>query len=68
MNRTLGIRYILFGLLFVLVAIGLAIKSYVLLVILAVAGIVLAVIGDRIENRPTDPYREYNEMHHRKDH
>ena len=68
MNRTLGIRYVLFGLLFVLVAIGLVAKSYVMLAVLAVAGIILAVIGDRIENRPTDPYREYNELHHRKGH
>ncbi|QSO49443.1 hypothetical protein [Alicyclobacillus mengziensis] len=68
MNRTLGIRYVLFGMLFVLVAIGLAAKSYVMLAVLAVAGIVLAVIGDRIENRPTDPYRQYNELHHRKGH
>lgn len=68
MNRTLGIRYLLFGLMFVLVAIGLATKSYVMLAVLAIVGIILAIVGDRIENRPTDDYRQYNELHHRKDH
>lgn len=68
MNHTLRIRYILFTLLFILVAVGLAVHSYTLLVILAASGVVLAVIGDRIENRPTDNYKQFNELHHRPKH
>lgn len=65
-NNTRTIRYILFGLLFALVILGLILHSYPLLAILAVAAIILGVIGDRIENAPSEPYKNYNELHHHK--
>ncbi|MCL6453106.1 MAG: hypothetical protein K6T78_05660 [Alicyclobacillus sp.] len=58
-------RYIWFGLLFALVAAGLAAHSYVLLAVFAIAGILAAVVGDRLENRLSQPYKQYNRMHHR---
>lgn len=65
MNHTLRVRYILFGLLFLLVTVGLVLRSYTMLAILAIVGIILAVVGDRIENKPTEPYQQYNVKHHR---
>jgi CDP-diglyceride synthetase len=67
MHRTRTIRYILFGLLFALVVVGLVLHSYALLATLAVVAIILGVIGDRIENAPTEPYKQNNEIHHRHD-
>jgi CDP-diglyceride synthetase len=67
MNRTRTLRYLLFGLLFALVVIGLILRSYPLLACLAVVAIILGVIGDRIENAPTEPYKQNNEIHHHKD-
>lgn len=67
MNRTRTLRYLLFGLLFALVVIGLILRSYPLLAGLAVVAIILGVIGDRIENAPTEPYKQNNEIHHHKD-
>lgn len=68
MRKTLAIRYILFGLLFALVIVGLIAHSYPLLIALVVAAIVLGVVGDKIENLPTEPFRKYNEKHHRHHH
>jgi hypothetical protein len=57
-------QYILFSSLFILVLAGVIIHSYTALVILAIVGIVLAIVGDRMENNPSEPYKEYNEYHH----
>lgn len=57
-------QYILFSSLFLLVLIGVIVHSYTALVILAIAGIVLAIVADRMENSPSEPYKEYNEYHH----
>jgi hypothetical protein len=66
-NRTKPIRYILFGLLFALVVLGLILRSYALLAGLAVVAIILGVVGDKIENAPTDPFKQNNDIHHHKD-
>lgn len=63
MNRTRTIRYLLFSLLFVLVLIALSIHMYDLLIVLVICAIILGVIGDVIENKPTAPYKKYNELH-----
>lgn len=68
MRKTLAIRYLLFGLLFALVIVGLVSHVYPLLVGCIVAAIILGVIGDKIENAPTEPFRKYNELHHRHHH
>ena len=65
MRRTLAIRYILFGLLFALVVVGLILHSYPLLIVLVIAGLMLGVLGDKIENAPTEPYKQYNALHQR---
>ncbi|MBX6352151.1 MAG: hypothetical protein IRZ10_02355 [Thermoflavifilum sp.] len=64
MRKTLGIRYVLFGLLFLLCIVGLCLKSYPLLGVLVILAIVLGVIGDKIENAPTEPFKRFNELHH----
>lgn len=66
MNRTKPIRYILFGLLFALVVLGLILRSYALLAGLAVVAIILGVVGDKIENAPTEPFKQNNDIHHHK--
>jgi hypothetical protein len=66
MNKTRKLRYILFGALFAFVLVGLVLHSYLLLVVLVIAAIVLGIIGDRIENRPTDKFRKYNAIHEHK--
>lgn len=66
MNKTRTLRYTLFGTLFALVLIGLILHSYSLLVVCVVTAIILGIIGDRIENGPTDPYRKYNAIHEHK--
>jgi hypothetical protein len=66
MNKTRKLRYTLFGALFALVLVGLILHSYALLVVCVVAAIVLGIIGDRIENGPTDQFRKYNAIHERK--
>lgn len=58
------VRYSLFGLLFLLVILGLILHSYTLLVIMVIAGIVLALVGDKLEIRPTEPFKKYNEDHY----
>ncbi|RIV28189.1 hypothetical protein D2Q93_02905 [Alicyclobacillaceae bacterium I2511] len=68
MNKTLKVRYGLFTLTFALIAVGLVSHSYLWLATLAVVAIGLAVIGEQIETAPTVPYRQYNELHHRKGH
>jgi hypothetical protein len=68
MNNTRTLRYTLFGLLFALVVLGLILHSYALLIGLVIAGIVLGIVGDRIENAPTEPFKQLNELHHRKEH
>ena len=65
MNRTRKLRYTLFGLLFALVLLGMVLHSYPLLIVLVIAAIILGIIGDKIENGPTDAYRKYNALHHR---
>ncbi|MCL6515345.1 hypothetical protein [Alicyclobacillus sp.] len=63
-NRTRNVRYLLFTLAFLLVLVGLLLHSYTLLAILAIVAIALAIIGDRIENQPSEPYKHLNEHHH----
>lgn len=65
MRKTRAIRYLLFGLLFALVIVGLVSHSYPLLVGCVIAAIILGVVGDKIESVPTEPFRKYNELHHR---
>lgn len=65
MQKTKPLRYVLFGLIFALVLVGIVIHSYILLAILLVCGILLGVIGDLIENRPTKPYQVHNRFHDR---
>ena len=66
MNKTRKIRYFLFCTLFALVLVGLVLHSYTLLVVLVIAAIALGIVGDRIENGPTDQYRKYNAIHEHK--
>ncbi len=68
MNKTLKMRYGLFTLAFALVAAGIVSHSYLWLAICVVAAVILAVVGEQIETSPTIPYRQYNELHHRKSH
>ena len=68
MNKTLKMRYGLFTLAFALVAAGIVSRSYLWLAICVVAAVILAVAGEQIETSPTIPYRQYNELHHRKGH
>ncbi|SFU58408.1 hypothetical protein [Alicyclobacillus macrosporangiidus] len=63
-NRTRNVRYLLFTLAFALVLVGLLTHSYTLLAILAIVSIALAVIGDKIENEPSEPFKHLNENHH----
>jgi hypothetical protein len=66
MNKTRKVRYSIFSALFAFVLVGLALHSYPLLVAMVLAAIVLGIIGDRIENGPTDKYRKYNALHEHK--
>lgn len=68
MQKTKPLRYLLFGLLFVCVVIGIVSHSYVWLTVLAVCGLILAVLGDVVENSPTRPHEVYNRMHNRHHH
>ena len=63
-----AIKYWLFTALFALVLLGLALKSYALLVVLVVVAVVLGIVGDKLESAPTEKFREYNEKHHRLHH
>ncbi len=58
------VRYTLYGLTFLLIILGLALHSYPLLIILAIAGIILALFGDKLEIKPTEPFKKYNEDHY----
>jgi hypothetical protein len=62
------LRYTLFALLFVFVILGLVLHSYPLLLILVIAGIVLAVIADKLENASSEPFKHHNQQHHRLNH
>ncbi|GMA49206.1 hypothetical protein GCM10025857_05630 [Alicyclobacillus contaminans] len=64
MQATRKLRYILFSLMFALVLVGLVAHSYPLLIVLAIVAIALGVVGDRMENHPTEPFKRYNELHH----
>jgi hypothetical protein len=66
MNKTRRLRYTLFGALFALVLAGLILHSYSLLVVCVITAIVLGIIGDRIENKPTNQFRKYNAIHEHK--
>lgn len=68
MKKHMAVRYLLFGLLFALVIVGLVSHTYLLLVGCVVAAIILGVVGDKVENAPTEPFRKYNELHHRHHH
>jgi hypothetical protein len=68
MRKTLGIRYFLFSLLFALCIVGLCLRSYPLLAVLVVLAILLGVVGDKIENRPTEPFKKFNALHHLRSH
>lgn len=59
-----SLRYVLYAALFALILIGIILHSYSLLAVLAVVGIVLAVVGDRLENSNSEPYKENNRLHH----
>lgn len=64
MRTTRKLRYTIFALLFALVLLGLILHSYPLLAVLVIVAIALGIVGDRIENRPTEPYKQYNVQHH----
>jgi len=67
MQRTRRIRYTLFALLFALVLVGLVLRSYPLLVVLVIVAIAFGIVGDKVENKPTEPYKKYNALHHKHD-
>jgi hypothetical protein len=50
---------------FAFVLIGIIVHAFVLLAIFMICGIILGVIGDAIENKPTKPYEAYNHLHDR---
>jgi hypothetical protein len=64
MQKTRSLRYVLFGLLFGLVVVGLVSRSYLLLAGLAVVSIGLGVIAEKLENQPTEAFKKYNALHH----
>ncbi|MCL6631722.1 MAG: hypothetical protein K6T63_03740 [Alicyclobacillus herbarius] len=57
--------YSLYALLFAFVLLGIVLHSYPLLIALVVIGIALAVLADKLENEPSEPFKRYNEQHHR---
>lgn len=65
-SNSLGgkLRFVLYAALFALVLIGFVSESYVVLVILALVGIVVAIIADRLENANSEPYKSNNRLHH----
>jgi len=65
MRRTQLTRFILFGLVFALVLVGLISHNYGFLVGAVILAIVVGVIADRIEKAPTEQFKKYNELHHR---
>lgn len=65
MQNTRSLRYLLFACMFALVIVGIIMHSYVLLVALTICGLIIGIVGDFIENRPTNRYRTYNTMHDR---
>lgn len=68
MQKSKSLRYVLFGVIFACALAGILIHSYIMLAILMVAGILVGIVGEVIENRPTKPYEEYNRMHDRHGH
>lgn len=67
MQKTRTLRYTLFLLLFALVLVGLLLKSYPILVLLVIVAIGLGIFGDKVENKPTQPFEKYNAIHHKHD-
>ncbi|MCY0897158.1 MAG: hypothetical protein OWS03_12885 [Alicyclobacillaceae bacterium] len=63
MQRTRSLRYTLFICMFAVVLAGLFSHSYLLLAAAVVLAIVLGVVADVVENRPTNPFRKYNALH-----
>ncbi|WP_067931622.1 hypothetical protein [Alicyclobacillus kakegawensis] len=59
------VRYSLYALLFLFVILGVSLHSYPLLMALLVVGIAMAVLADKMENSPSDPYKRFNDKHHR---
>jgi|GEM_PF-4392306 len=58
------LRYILYAAMFVFILIGFVLESYTLLVILALVGIVLAIVSDRLENANSEAFKRNNQLHH----
>lgn len=65
MQKTKPVRYALLILMFALALVGIITHSTILLAVLMIVGIALGVTSEVIENRPTEPYKEYNHMHNR---
>jgi hypothetical protein len=68
MQSARGMRYVLFGLIFAFVLIGLILHSYPLLVVMVITAIILAVFADKWENAPSEPYKHHNALHHKAHH
>lgn len=68
MQKTKPLRYALVVLLFALTLTGIALHSYWMLATLMPLGIILAIVGDVLENRPLRPYQQYNQFHDRHGH
>ncbi|MCL6626174.1 hypothetical protein [Alicyclobacillus shizuokensis] len=67
-TKSQWVRYSLYALLFLFVILGVSLHSYPLLIALIVVGIALAVLADKMENAPSDPYKRFNDQHHRLHH
>ncbi|MCL6593288.1 MAG: hypothetical protein K6T31_04880 [Alicyclobacillus sp.] len=63
-KRTL--LYTVFALAVALVIVALLCRSYTLLGVLPLVALVLAVIGEKWESAPTEPFKSVNQIHHRR--
>lgn len=63
MQKTRRLRYLIFLAMFAAVLVGLLAHSYIVLSVLVVLAILLGIVGDVIENKPTAPFKQYNELH-----